>query len=553
MCSSRGSNRLEPSLDPPTSQDGLVTTPLLGFSNPVDLAANGLPAGVSAVFENAQMGTNDTTVVKIVVNGPTPSGSYPITIDGLASSGETASVQLLLHISNSLTDKPNPGIPAEGLTNVALKPTFAWSTIPGADEYQLEIATHPDFNASSVILSQNGITTNSYEIQSNLASLEVYYWRVKGVNFCGSGPYSITYAFQTGGFACELVSSTNVPVTIPPFGAPNTVTSTINFIPSFNISDLNVIGLDIEHSWVNDLKVVLSSSSGTTVTLFENICPNGDEDFNLNLDDEANPGPFPCPPTGGGTYQPAGNLSDFDGEPSQGVWTLSITDSDNFDGGRLQAWSLEICPEAQPVAGPSILTNLPLTVSQWHQENITNSFLEATDTSSTPDQLVFTLITLPQNGFVEFDGVTIAIGDTFTQADINNNRVRYQHNGTATSSDEFKFTVENKNGGWLGVPIFKVNITQTTDLNPELSPFQVKIYPNPASEQVSLEFTQPHSSDIEISLLSIQGQELGKKYLSPNNSEKIVNWQINHLPSGMYLFQIKSNKHITLKKVFINH
>ena len=499
------------------------------------------------------MGSNDTTKVKILITGPTPSGSYPIIIDGEANSGETASVQLLLNIYNTLANSPNPGIPAQGLTGVDLKPILAWSTISGASEYQLEIATEPDFNPGSIILDQSGITTNSYQIQSSLASLEVYYWRIRGINFCGLSPYSSINAFQTEGTTCELATSTNVPVTIPQFGAPNTVNSTIIFNSSFTISDLNVIGLTIDHSWVNDLKVELTSPSGTTVTLFDQICPNGDEDFDLNLDDEASPGAFPCPPTGGGTYQPTGNLSDFNGEPSQGIWTLTVTDSETFDGGRLEAWSLEICPEPQAVSGPSVITNLPLDVLQWQQENITNSFLEATDTSSTPDQIVFTLISLPQNGFVEFDGVSIAVGDTFTQADINNNRVRYQHNGTATSTDEFKFTVINKNGGWFGVPVFKVNITQTTHINPETKTFQVKIYPNPASDQVSLEFTNAYSPDIEITLFSIQGQELGKKYHTANNFEKTVNWQTNHLPSGMYLFQVKSDKHIVQKKVFIRH
>ena len=51
--------------------------------------------------------------------------------------------------------------------------------------------------------------------------------------------------------------------------------------------------------------------------------------------------------TFGGTInanlQPVGSLSDFIGLPAAGLWTLTVTDSFNDDGGAITGWGLEIC------------------------------------------------------------------------------------------------------------------------------------------------------------------------------------------------------------------
>ena len=42
-------------------------------------------------------------------------------------------------------------------------------------------------------------------------------------------------------------------------------------------------------------------------------------------------------------YQPYQPLSTFDNQNQQGDWVLRIDDNYNYDGGRLNSWSLEIC------------------------------------------------------------------------------------------------------------------------------------------------------------------------------------------------------------------
>jgi subtilisin-like proprotein convertase family protein len=105
-----------------------------------------------------------------------------------------------------------------------------------------------------------------------------------------------------------------------------------------------VLNLNGTHTWINDLDFNLSSPAATEVQIMSPSCADSDN-FDLSLDDEATPGAWPCPPVGGGTYQPSNPLSAFDGQNSSGNWTLTINDNEDPDGGSLEGWSLEICGE----------------------------------------------------------------------------------------------------------------------------------------------------------------------------------------------------------------
>ena len=157
-----------------------------------------------------------------------------------------------------------------------------------------------------------------------------------------------------GPTTCTVYNSSNVPQTISSSGTP-TINSILNVASGGTISDVNVLNLNGTHTWINDLDFNLSSPQGTAVQIMARPC-SSEDNFNLNLDDEAAPGSWPCPPTGGGTYQPSNPLSAFDGQNSTGTWTLTIHDNANLDGGSLNGWSLEICTEG---AGPTA-TNTPV-------------------------------------------------------------------------------------------------------------------------------------------------------------------------------------------------
>ncbi|MCB0520250.1 MAG: M36 family metallopeptidase [Lewinellaceae bacterium] len=155
------------------------------------------------------------------------------------------------------------------------------------------------------------------------------------------------------GTVCHVYQSQDVPVTIPELGS---VTSQVNIPSGVTISDVNLLGLAIDHNYINDLRVKLKSPSNTERTLLNQIC-GGDQNILLSLDDES-PNPYasiPCPPNGG-DYQPFETLSAFDGESSNGDWVLTIDDLADEDGGQLTAWTLEVCADFE--AGDCAIANI---------------------------------------------------------------------------------------------------------------------------------------------------------------------------------------------------
>ncbi len=154
----------------------------------------------------------------------------------------------------------------------------------------------------------------------------------------------VIYADQNGNNILDVSSSTktstDVPIAISATGTP-TITSTLNVAGLGNIFDLNV-NLTISHTYDADVDIYLTSPAGTKVELSTDNGGSANNYINTTFDDEAavsittGSAPFT------GSFQPEGLLAAFDGQSANGVWTLTVTDDTNTDGGSLDAWSLII-------------------------------------------------------------------------------------------------------------------------------------------------------------------------------------------------------------------
>lgn len=149
---------------------------------------------------------------------------------------------------------------------------------------------------------------------------------------------------------CDTTASSDVGQAIDnaglPFAGTTTVTSTLTIPYTGSINDVNVLGLDISHSWVGDLDIELISPNGTTVSLINDACDfQSSSGMLIGFDDAGlTNGTYPCDPDDGLLYQPDGSLAAFNGENAQGVWTLRITDDfTGLDFGTLNGWSLALC------------------------------------------------------------------------------------------------------------------------------------------------------------------------------------------------------------------
>jgi hypothetical protein len=67
--------------------------------------------------------------------------------------------------------------------------------------------------------------------------------------------------------------------------------------------------------------------------------------------------------------------------------------------------------------------------------------LQATDSDNAPAELLFTLTAAPAHGALLKSGGALAVGGTFTQAELDAGGLSYTHDGGETAADSFNFTV----------------------------------------------------------------------------------------------------------------
>ncbi|MDX2216691.1 MAG: cadherin-like domain-containing protein [Oculatellaceae cyanobacterium bins.114] len=104
---------------------------------------------------------------------------------------------------------------------------------------------------------------------------------------------------------------------------------------------------------------------------------------------------------------------------------------------------------------PTLITNTGLTVSARGTAPIRNTLLRATDSQQPATQLVYTLTGLPQSGQLQLNGVPLALGSRFTQADIESDRLRYVNLGTTrqltnNTTDDFAAGISSSHVVWNG-------------------------------------------------------------------------------------------------------
>lgn len=88
------------------------------------------------------------------------------------------------------------------------------------------------------------------------------------------------------------------------------------------------------------------------------------------------------------------------------------------------------------------LATANVSVSPGAVVTITSEMLQVRDLDSAPEQLIYTLTSLPTNGTLRLNSQALQISDTFTQADINSGELTY-FNHTNASIDRFDFTVSD--------------------------------------------------------------------------------------------------------------
>ena len=134
--------------------------------------------------------------------------------------------------------------------------------------------------------------------------------------------------------------------------------------------------------------------------------------------------------------------------------SFSYTATDGNGGSGTATASVEISGQNDP---PLVETNDVLAVSTTgDSKTITTSDLSATDPDTNPQNLTFSVTSGPSNGTLIVDGTSGA--GSFTQKQLQDGVVVYQHDGTSTTTDGFSFDLTDAEGAGPGVTPFDIVI-----------------------------------------------------------------------------------------------
>jgi subtilisin family serine protease len=180
------------------------------------------------------------------------------------------------------------------------------------------------------------------------------------------------------------------------------------------IADLDVININISHTWASDLVASLRSPSGTEVELFSAVCGDNDwtaQNTGFTLSDQSNILLCDVIPPNQGTYKPENPLAAFNGQSSTGTWTLTITDTQALATGNLNAWGLRIGSNSPCGPGPTstpTLTGTPPTATQTLTSTAT-SVVSNTLTPSAIPSLTSTATTVSATSTVSSTAVNTVV------------------------------------------------------------------------------------------------------------------------------------------------
>ncbi|RED49342.1 S8 family serine peptidase [Seonamhaeicola aphaedonensis] len=536
------------------SETGGTTTNLSLVDVPTGAVANITPNSLNAdgtfdvTFSNLENVSANTYNVSVVGN------------DGFDT--ETRVIELRVLHSDFTPYPQSLSSPGNGALNTPSSLTLNWAENLNAEDYLVEVSTNPSF--SSLVFSST-VTDLSYEL-SGLTAETVYYWRVRPNNRCNTGNYSETYSFQVGNLDCgnNIYTATDftdaaIGTTAGVFASvPVTVSTGGLYIESVETS------FKISHTWVNDInitlegppeigspQVLLFDSSCTTDTGGDTTSPGDGDDFDVTYSDlgAALVCNDPAVPSISDTIAPIESLSKFIDLPADGVWTLRIGDPNNNDGGAVTEFSIDLCVINNIINLPN-LTNNGFNAPLNSTYTFLSSDFEATTSGQTAAEQIYTIVMTPSVGILEKNSVSMDIGDTFTQDDVNTGKITYSNTETSSFNDEFKVDIKNSANGWLPNQTITMNSTLSTS---EFDIKNVYIWPNPTNENINIRLNDLTSKEnVKANLYDLSGRIINSYSYEINSNTLTKSIAIHHIENGIYLLEIKQGNAKFTRKIVVN-
>jgi hypothetical protein len=156
---------------------------------------------------------------------------------------------------------------------------------------------------------------------------------------------------------------------------------------------------------------------------------------------------------------------------------------------------------------PIISVCSPIMITEGQSQLLTQNHLLITDKRSSPQNILFKILSSPSVGILTLSGSTLTRNESFSQADINANLISYTHNGDEFATrDEFTF-IASDGSLYLNETSFVINI-ELLDDPPTIAHMISKIQIHEDSNEQLIDLTQTFTDldspdeDISISILN---------------------------------------------------
>lgn len=506
--------------------------------NAVTYSAINQPTGSTITFSSNNLTANSPVTMTVSNLQNVAPGEYTIGIVG-TNGTETETRNLKLRVYNGAFTPIIQLLPTDGQIGIATSTALNWTADVNAESYSVQIATEPQFQ--NIIQTIN--TTENTAIVSSLSETTVYYWRVIPSNFCGTSTQTTFFSFQTGAIDCGL-TFTATDFTDAIIGTtPNSIATVPITIPSnFTINKVTA-SISIDHTWVQDMTIYLESPTNSII-LLEEPC-GGQDDIDATLDDAGLTLTCGTAPAISGNVIPFESLSTFNNLNASGTWTLRVVDNYNQDGGDIDSFVLNFCSVSAIPNALNFVNNPILTTTNTTKIILAAELNAQTDLQTTTDQ-VYTLVQNTSLGELKKENVTLLVGATFTQEDINQNKITYSNTLTNGATDTFKVNVLNASGGWLPNQTATILIQNQMNVS-EFNLAEIAVYPNPTRGIITVKLPSIAYNKGDLSLVDIQGRTILSKEMIGTEE----NLSLEHLSQGIYLLTISVDNQKITKKIVL--
>ena len=204
-------------------------------------------------------------------------------------------------------------------------------------------------------------------------------------------------------------------------------------------------------------------------------------------------------------------------------------------------------PENTSIGNPSFAkeADFIVTFDFIDEEGDANIFAVNVETGETSAQAIFSNSVLNYPNY-SIDDAAVIFDATNNGAevigvvDINSDRIN------ATNGDAFIFIENARWGTWYGIG--QRNLTSTETLT---DAFELGVSPNPAKDQLNINYTNPSGDDARVELYSIQGSLIQTQQVNGRVNANIEQMDISNLPSGLYLVKVLIGNEFATHKVTI--